>query len=275
MKLNIDFKDHIKSHILKHGYYKNQHNTIHSLDDILNIIEYILITGSSWRSLSLPIFCDKFKWQSFYYHFDKFAKNNVFKNVYNELMESYFKINKSGKLKYISIDSSFVKNECSNKGAFNGYNKKKRLFKISTIVDVNGIPLSSIVRPGNMSDQKLAAINFKHLFVDIIPNAHNNKHKRYLLADSGYDTVCIHSKMKDMNITPIIWFNKRNTKDSKIIENRKFNKKESLIYKKRIIVENLFSWIYKNRRVSRRYDRKINNYESFLYMAYIKIIINR
>ena len=174
----------------------------------------------------------------------------------------------------ISIDSSFIKNECSEKGAFNGYNKKKRLFKLSTIVDINGVPLSAIVKPGNMSDQKLADINFDNLLVNIIPNSKNNKHKRYLLADSGYDTVEIHSKINNMNITPVIWFNRRNTKDEELIEKRKFNKFQSNVYRKRTIVENFFSWIYKNRRVNRRYDKKLINYKSFLYMAFIKIILN-
>ena len=137
MKLNISFKDHIRSYVLKHSLYQKKHNTKHSLNTILDVIEYILITGSSWRSLSLSIFGNKFKWQSFYYHFEKFTKHNVFENIYNDLLNDYFKKNKSGKLKYLSIDSSFIKNECSEKDAFNGYNKKKRLFKLSTIVDIN------------------------------------------------------------------------------------------------------------------------------------------
>lgn len=275
MKLNISFKDYIKSYILKHNIYQPKHNTKYTLDVILDVIEYILITGSSWRSLSLSIFSNKIKWQSFYYHFDKFTKNNVFENVYNELLNNYFKKNKSGKIKYLSIDSSFIKNECSKNGAFNGYNKKKRLFKLSVIVDINGVPLSAIVKPGNMSDQKLSYINFDNILVNIIPKTINNKYKRYLLADSGYDTIDIHSKIQSMNITPVIWYNRRKTIDKTIIERRKFNKKENMIYKKRIVVENLFSWIYKNRRVNRRYDKKLSNYKSFLYMAFIKIIINR
>ena len=275
MKLNVSFKDYIKSYILKHNIYEPKHNTKYTLDTILDVIEYILITGSSWRSLSLSIFCNKIKWQSFYYHFDKFAKHNVFECVYNNLLNEYFKVNKSGKLKHLSIDSSFIKNECSNNGAFNGYNKKKRLFKLSALVDVNGVPLSAIIKPGNMSDQKLTFINFNNMLVDIIPKTNNNKHKRYLLADSAYDTTNIHSKIKNMNITPVIWYNRRKTKDKTIIASRKFNKKENKIYKKRIVIENFFSWIYKNRRVNRRYDKKLLNYKSFLYMAFIKLILKR
>ena len=70
IKLNLSFKDHIKSYILKNNLFKYNHNSKYTIDQILDVIEYILITGSSWRSLDLPIFNGiNIKWQSMYHHF--------------------------------------------------------------------------------------------------------------------------------------------------------------------------------------------------------------
>jgi transposase len=277
MELNFTFKDHIKNYMIKYNLLNKRYKSKYNLDDIVNVFEYILLTGSSWRSLNLSIFKGMYKWQSFYYHFNKLSKLNMFKDIYISILKKYFKKNISGKLKYLSIDTSFIKNECAPKKnvGFNGHYKKKRLSKLSLIVDANGIPLSALLKPGNTSDQDLLFANFNDLFITIDYNSNNNKHKRYLLADSIYDTKEIHDKIKSKNICPIIRFNKRNTKDVAILKSKIMSKYTKKIYKKRMIVENLFSWLYKNRRLSKRYDKYASNYMSFLYMALIKILIKR
>jgi transposase len=277
MILNFNFKDLIKDYIIDHNILHKRYKSKLNLDDILNVIEYILKTGASWRSLNLPIFKDMYKWQSYYYHFNKWSKLGIFKIIYLSILKKYFKNNKSGKLKYLSIDTSFVKNEYGpiNSVGFNGHYKKKRLSKLSLIVDVNGVTLSALLKSGNKSDQKLLFDNFNDLFIKIDYNGNNNKHKRYLLADSIYYTKDIIDKIKSKNICPIIRYNKRKTKNPILLASNKMDKYKKKIYKKRIIIENTFSWIYKNRRVNKRYDKNVSNYMSFLYMALIKILIKR
>lgn len=190
-----------------------------------------MVTGASWRSLDLPIFKNRVKWQSIYYHFNKFCKLNVFRKVYMELIDKYFRSNKSNKLKYLSIDTSFIKNEYASDTNF-GYCKKKRTSKLSLVVDSNGIPISALLDKGSISDQDLLFKNLEETFVDIIYGSNNNKHKRYMLADSIYDTKSIHDKIKALGIEPIISPNKRNTKDKKKIEQRKLKGNKKKIYKK-------------------------------------------
>ena len=50
---------------------------------------------------------------------------NLFKNIYIDILKKYFKTNISGKLKYLSIDSSFIKNEYASNVGFNNQYKKK------------------------------------------------------------------------------------------------------------------------------------------------------
>ena len=53
------------------------------------------------------------------------------------------------------------------------------------------------------------------------------------------------------------------------------SKEEKRIYKKRIIVGNTFSWIFKNRRIINTYDKKKITYMGFLFMAFTKILLKR
>ena len=160
IRLNTSFKDHIRKYIIDHHLFTPTTNTKYTIDQILDVYEYILITGSSWRSIDLPIFkLTGIKWQSIYYHFQKFSKANVFENVYKNLLNSYFKQRRSNKLKYLSIDSSFILNAYASNVGYNGFYKKKRLSKLSLIVDSNGIPISAILDKGNRADQSLVQKN--------------------------------------------------------------------------------------------------------------------
>ena len=270
-QLNVSFKDHIRRFILNNDLFKPTTNTKYTLDQILDVIEYVLITGASWRSIDLPIFNNlNIRWQSIYYHFQKFSKVNVFKKVYLQLLDSYFKQNRSGKLKYLSVDTSFLKNYNASNVAFNGYCRKKRLSKLSLIVDSNGVPISALIAAGNHSDQKLFYNNWNDLYVEI-NGSKNNKHKRYLLADAIYDTKSIRDTINNKQITPLIAFNKRNSRN----DTRTVSGHHKQIFRKRMIVENVFSWIYQNRRTTGRYDKLNRNYYSFLFMALVKILIRR
>ena len=270
-QLNVSFKDHIRRFILNNDLFKPTTNTKYTLDQILDVIEYVLITGASWRSIDLPIFNNlNIRWQSIYYHFQKFSKANVFKKVYLQLLDSYFKQNRSGKLKYLSVDTSFLKNYNASNVAFNGYCRKKRLSKLSLIVDSNGVPISALIAAGNHSDQKLFYNNWNDLYVEI-NGSKNNKHKRYLLADAIYDTKSIRDTINNKQITPLIASNKRNSRN----DTRTVSGHHKQIFRKRMIVENVFSWIYQNRRTTGRYDKLNRNYYSFLFMALVKILIRR
>ena len=121
------------------------------------------------------------------------------------------------------------------------------LTKLSLIVDSNGVSISAIIsNKGSVNEvadsQKMLLNNLNNMYVDIFYGSNNNnKHKRYLLADSIYDTNKIRDKIKSLNIHPIIYPNKRSTKDKKKLAQKKLKGKDKKIYRKRIIVEHCFS----------------------------------
>ena len=111
---------------MEHKHYKPNHNSIYKLDEILNVIEYVLITSHCEASnservlqvhlgdpLILPslITCINLRSSQFQAkrdHFNKFSRLNIFEKIYIEILSFYFKYNKSGKLKYLSSFTSHI-----------------------------------------------------------------------------------------------------------------------------------------------------------------------
>lgn len=78
------------------------------------------------------------------------------------------------------------------------------------------------------------------------------KHRGILLADLGYDSSKIRNKLIEKGFTPIIPFNKRNTKNKDLIKH--ICGKHNIIYKRRILIEQTFMKLKRNRRIKVRYD---------------------
>jgi hypothetical protein len=184
------------------------------------------------------------------------------------------KKNKSGKLKYLFTDTSFIRNECSKTANF-GQIKKKKCSKLSIIASTDGTIISSSITKGSISDHKLVHKNLDEIFVNIESPNNNNKHKRYFMGDAGYDSKNTRKRLIDMGITPLIWSNMGNTKDKNKIKNKKMTKKQIVIYKKRMTVEHVFSWLFKNRRLSKHYDKNDSTYMAFFFMGALKILLKR
>jgi len=148
----------------------------------------------------------------------------------------------------------------------NALYKNKKLTKLSSITDVNGIPLSLIMDSGNKHDSILVDKNLENLLIT------TNKPK-YMLADSAYDTNKIRNKLNNLNYIPIIPQNIRNIKNKNKITN--FNSIYSRNYKKRIRIENYFCKLKKFRRILMRYDRYDYSFLNFVFLATCIILYRR
>jgi len=127
-------------------------------------------------------------------------------------------------------------------------------------VDNKGVPIEIDIEKGNRNDAIIAP--------KIIEKMEKNKLKnRYVLADKGYDSEKIRELLHKKNYIPII--PKRKTKQ-KI--NKPLTSKYKKIYKKRIIVENTFSWLKMFAKIDKIYEKTIKSYNGLLLLA-ISIII--
>ena len=183
------------------------------------------------------------------------------------MLKKYFVKGKNNKLNYRYTDTSFIYSR--NGGESVKYNKffgRKKCCKLSLITDKYGVPFNISIYNGNINDSAilLDQLNSKNI-IDI---EENNGKKNYFFADSGYDSSKIRSKLKELNLIPIIPTNKRNTKDiNKII---KLTKEEQKKYKKRIKIEHVFGKLKTERKILTRYDKNNNVFLNFIYLHLIK-----
>lgn len=257
--------------ILPNKYNFSNKRQKYECADIIEDILYVLKTGISWRDIR-----SKIKWQTLYSHFNILVKNKIFEIAYEELLEKYLRIGKLEKLKYQSIDSSFIPNvygvDCVGR---NKYYKNKKGTKLSVIVDINSIPITLSCDNGNINDAKLVDCLIDNPIID--PEAdkykNNNRYKQYILGDKGYDSRENREKFEEKGYTCIIDCNNRGTKNPKKM--RKLTDFEKEKYKKRIKVENLFCYIKKDKRIKNRYEKNVKSFIAFIFLSLSKIILSK
>jgi len=92
---------------------------------------------------------------------------------------------------------------------------------------------------------------------------------------TGYHSNNNISYLKRVGYDPIIAYNKRNTKDKKIIENNELKGKKLKLYKKRVIIESFFSWIKNCPVINQNYQKTITSYKGLLSLASSILISKR
>lgn len=208
---------------------------------------------------------------------NKWNNYGIFDIMYQIMLTKYTDVNKS---KLYHIDGKIIVNKFCNEKDNLGRNikyKSKNSINLQAVVDNSGIPIGIDVLKGSDSEVSNMVEVLKRIELQDFTHLQNsNKHKKYLSCDAGYDSEINRSFLLSKGYTPLIWFNKRNTKNKKKIKKKKIvgHKKEK--YKKRHIVENYFSWIdNKIPRLVRIYDKKITNYLNMVKIAAIDLIMGR
>ena len=235
---------------------------------------------------------------------NKYLKCGVYDEINKQLVEKYLRTDKENKLKYQSIDSSYIQNKQgtinnnyllstkekqknkeilrNNKDLpknqrkklinyidFYRYNGRKKYFKISIICDSYGVPLQISLSSGRGHDVTTLIDNVNNLptCLNTLRNSKVNRYKQYLLADSAYLSLKNKLFLKEKGYISLIAYNKKNTKNKEIIKKNKFNVTEENIYKKRNIVERSFSWIKNKSVININHQKKIESYTGLLKLA--------
>lgn len=251
----------MKTVILKLSPIKNDNfkrNVKYTLEEyIMGIIE-VITNNISWRKYN-----GKINGRILNNKHNEFIKLGVYKKLYEMNLKKYLRKNKKRFLKYLSIDSTFVENKNGIDGTGrNIYYKNKKGRKVTAIVDTKGIPLRICISPGNKHDCTIFKEN-----KEIINNA--SMKNQYFMADKGYDSNEIREIIRSKGYIPIIPKRKRNNKDKSLKKN------EIVKYKKRIIVENTFSWLRKNAKIDKIYEKTLKSYEGCLLLSVSILIYKR
>ena len=230
------------------------HRIKYSITYILNIIIDKIITGISWRDVSL------LKSNSFntsycviYYMYNKMIKNNIIFNAYNNLLKTYcIKIDNS----CAYIDSTYIINKYgyNTNIKFNNYVMiKHKTSKLSIISSKNGVPLGISI--GNSLEHDIKMV------LKTIP-----KHPLFtkLYGDKGYVGKEFKKELKEKNGIDIITYPKKNQKniiissdDKKALHNR-------------YVIEHLNNFIKQNKQIQTRYIKRNDMFLGYIYFIFIK-----
>ena len=162
------------------------------------------------------------------------------------------------------VDSTFIMNKFGKECiARNKFFKNKNCNKVSVVTDIKGIPISVLIKTGNVHD-----LNFINDHIDdlmVISRKHPAK-TFTLLADKGY----VSNKLKDALLQRhynLIFPPKSNMKPD-----LSFDK---VLYKKRIYVEHSFQKLKLFKRIQLRSDSSILNFTSFILLAASELIFRK
>ena len=220
------------------------------LKEILNAIFYLLHTGCQWRELpkDLP------RWQSVYYHFRKWQRTGLIEEIHTFLRNRARKrLGREESPSLGAIDSQSVK--ASDQTENTGYDAGKKVKGVKThiIVDCLGMLLRLCVLPADIQDRDGAKI-----LLDGLKEQYPRLKK--VNADSAYG-----GQLE-------VWTSETQGFDLEIVKKKE---KGFKLLPQRYFVERTFSWLLKNRRLSKCYERLHTSMEAFVLLSMVKLLLNR
>lgn len=223
-----------------------------NLREIINALCYLARSGCQWRLLPKEFPA----WQTVYYYFRKWRENQWFIALNHNLLKKV-RI-QSGKQENPSaaiIDSQSVKTDEQAEACGYDAGKKVKGRKRHILVDTLGLLLTTKVLTADIQDRDGA----KLLFLEI---KEQMPRLQLVWADGGY-----RGKLIVWVAVQCLW----------ILEIVKRSDKEKVfkVLPKRWIVERTFSWLNRNRRLSKDYERKIESSEAWIYLAMSILMLKR
>lgn len=237
----------IKKYLLNHNRKRK-----HEVRLIFEAFFYILITGCQWRMLP-----DNYpKWQLVYYYFSKWRDESVFDHL-NDMVREAIRI-QNGKNAQCSvgiIDSQSIKT--TRRGGLRGIdgNKKIKGRKRHLVVDTMGNMVTNIVHVANIHDSQGAHLVMKNMNENIYG-------LKTIFGDSGYRGQLIEMAKQKYDYT---------LKISPKIKDQAIGR----VSPKRWIIERTFSWLENFRRLSKDFEYLLESSQAMLYLASLKILLNK
>lgn len=235
----------------------------HPLRDIFDAIFYVLKTGCHWRLLPH----DFPPWQTVFYHFRRFRLSGMWHRIFAILRATERRrASKNPNASAAIMDSQSIKTteECRKLDSdgydahSNGYDAHKNVKgrKRHLLVDTLGLPLSVYVTPANVQDR----VGARLLLAGLKPLAPRLKK---IWADGAYSGEPLAH-----------WCREQGDLELEIVK-RDREAKDFEIIPKRWIVERTISWIVRNRRMSKDYERRVQTSETLIEIAMIRLILTR
>lgn len=129
------------------------------------------------------------------------------------------------------------------------------------VADRNGLPIAVGIASGERHESKLVEETFEQRFTEEFPER--------VIGDRAYDSDGLDAKMEEeLGVEMIAPHNP--TRKSKTQDGRPLRR-----YRRRWLVERLFAWLSRFRRLVTRYEHKPTNFLGFLQLGCMVILARR
>ena len=223
-----------------------------SLREVLNAIFYVVRTGCQWRELP----GDFPNWNSVYYHFRKWAKDGIWRAINAALCQ--LERQKRGRKPQPTggaMDTQSVKTTAlAREREFDGH-KRIKGHKRHILTDTVGNLLEVVVHTADIADCKGAPTLIEKV-AETFPTLEK------IWADGAYQGDLID------------WVKETLGAVLEIVK-REAGQQGFQVLPKRWLVERTFAWFEWYRRLSKDYERLLECSESMIYLASIRLMLNR
>lgn len=263
---NVDYKDYKKEIVLHLEFSNGYNNTKVACYQVVKAILYRLKTGCQWRELPMKqFFRVAYRWQSVYYHFQKWSKDGSWEKAWQALLQEHKHL-----LDMSSVQLDGTHTIVKRGGQSVGYQgrKKSKTTNMLILTDCQGIPLAcSKPVAGNHHDSHQLVKQVEQMWLSIEAATINTK-GLFLNADSGFDTAQFRSHCNTREIIGNIDQNKRNGQQADWLF-------DPLLYRSRFVIERTNAWIDAFKALLVRFETNKIHWKALHYIAFITILLRR
>lgn len=234
--------------------FKRGRPPTHALRAIFDAIFYVLRTGCPWRYLP----CNFPPWQTVFYHFRRLRLKGTWFRLLTALREAEReRAGRNPEPSAAIMDAQSVKTVEESAGICGlDAHKCVKGRKRHMLVDTLGLLLAVYVTPADLHDKRGAQCLLAGL-APVLPRL------KKLWADAAY---------RGQELAA--WCKAEGGWDLEVVERPPGSRGFSLL-PRRWVVERTLSWISRNRRLSKDYERKVQTSEALIQVAMIRLLLAR
>lgn len=237
---------------------------------IVQCILYRLKTGCQWRMLPLNEFnfVKKITWQGVYYYFSKWTTKKSWENIWKNILINYKKLLD---LSCVQLDGSQTVSRGGGESVGYQGRKSKKTTNSLYLADNKGNMLAfSCPKAGNHNDLHKIENAYGEISKMLMVSNISSK-GLFLNADAGFDSKNFRIFCANMEINANIPKNKRN----KSIESDEYEYFDTLLYKKRLVIEQANSWLDGFKALLICFEKKTSTWSAFLFLGLINLFFKR
>ena len=207
----------------------------------------------------------KYKWQSVYYHFQRWSKDGSWKRVWVILLEKYKHLLD---MSSIQLDGTHTPTKRGGEAVAYQGRKKSKTSNMLIITDSQGIPLACIEPMAGNHNEAFELVENVDKMLSNIRLSNISTEGLFLNADAGFDIKEFRSLCLKNDIIDNIDKNKRNGEENESI----FDK---LLYQQRFVIERTNAWLDAFKAILVRFETNKIHWKALNLLAFCVILLRQ